>query len=92
MVVGAGSESYRTLRSLVQRLPVMLAPSWLNTPTQAIAIGDVLRYLVDAPGLPESRSREVQIGSAEILTYGQMLDQMAAALACGVAPASRCHS
>jgi uncharacterized protein YbjT (DUF2867 family) len=80
MVVGAGSESYRTLRSLVQRLPVMLAPSWLNTPTQAIAIGDVLRYLVDAPGLPETRSREVQIGSAEILTYGQMLDQMAAAL------------
>jgi len=41
MVVGAGSENYRTLRSLVERLPVMLAPSWLATPTQAIAIGDV---------------------------------------------------
>jgi hypothetical protein len=48
MVVGAGSESYRTLRSLVERLPVMLAPSWLSTPTQAIAVGDVLRYLVEA--------------------------------------------
>jgi uncharacterized protein YbjT (DUF2867 family) len=80
MVVGAGSESYRTLRSLVERLPVMLAPSWLGTPTQAIAISDVLRYLIDCPRMPETRSREIQIGSAEVLTYGQMLDQMADAL------------
>jgi len=80
MVVGAGSESYRTLRSLVERLPMMLAPSWLATPTQAIAIGDVLRYLIEAPGIPDTRFREIQIGSAEILTYGEMLDQMADAL------------
>ncbi len=80
MVVGAGSESYRTLRSLVQRLPVMLAPSWLSTPTQAIAIGDVLRYLIEAPRIPQTRSHEIQIGSEEILTYGQMLDEMADAL------------
>ena len=80
MVVGAGSESYRTLRSLVERLPVMLAPSWLATPTQAIAINDVLRYLTDCYGLPETRSREIQLGSAEVLTYGEMLDQMADAL------------
>ncbi len=80
MVVGAGSESYRTLRSLVERLPAMLAPSWLSTPTQAIGIGDVLRYLIAAPRIPETRSREIQIGSDEILTYGQMLDLMADAL------------
>jgi uncharacterized protein YbjT (DUF2867 family) len=80
MVVGAGSESYRTLRSLVERLPVMLAPSWLSTSTQAIGIGDVLHYLIEAPGIPETRSREIQIGSAEVLTYGEMLDQMADAL------------
>jgi uncharacterized protein YbjT (DUF2867 family) len=80
MVVGAGSESYRTLRSLVERLPVMLAPAWLDTPTQAIAISDVLRYLIEAPRIAETRSREVQIGSAEILTYGQMLDRMADSL------------
>jgi uncharacterized protein YbjT (DUF2867 family) len=80
MVVGAGSESYRTLRSLVERLPVMLAPSWLDTPTQAIAIGDVLRYLIAAPRIPGTRSREIQIGSREKLTYGQMLDLMADAL------------
>jgi uncharacterized protein YbjT (DUF2867 family) len=80
MVVGAGSESYRTLRSLVERLPVMLAPSWLATPTQAIGIGDVLRYLIEAPRIAETRSLEIQIGSAEVLTYGEMLDQMADAL------------
>ena len=80
MVVGAGSESFRTLRSLVERLPVMLAPAWLATPTQAIGIDDVLRYLIEAPRVPETRSREIQIGSAEILTYGQMLDSMSDAL------------
>jgi uncharacterized protein YbjT (DUF2867 family) len=80
MVVGAGSESYRTLRSLVERLPVMLAPSWLSTPTHAIGIADVLRYLIEAPRIPQTRSREIQIGSAEILTYGEMLDLMADAL------------
>ncbi len=80
MVVGARSESYRTLRSLVERLPVMLAPAWLATPTQAIAIADVLSYLIEAPGISETRSREIQIGSPEILTYGEMLDEMADAL------------
>jgi uncharacterized protein YbjT (DUF2867 family) len=80
MVVGAGSESFRTLRSLVERLPVMLAPAWLKTPTQAIAIADVLRYLIEASERPEARGREIQIGSAEILTYGDMLDLMAQAL------------
>ena len=80
MVVGAGSESYRTLRSLVQRLPVMLAPSWLDTPTQAIGIADVLRYLIEAPAIAQTRSREIQIGSPEVLTYGKMLDLMADAL------------
>jgi uncharacterized protein YbjT (DUF2867 family) len=80
MVVGAGSESYRTLRSLVERLPVMLAPAWLSTPTQAIGNDDLLRYLTEAPRIPETRSREIQIGSPEILTYGLMLDGMSDAL------------
>jgi uncharacterized protein YbjT (DUF2867 family) len=80
MVVGAASESYRTLRSLVERLPIMLAPAWLATPTQAVAIADVVRYLAEAAGRPNAYGREIQIGSPEILTYGDMLDHMAAAL------------
>jgi uncharacterized protein YbjT (DUF2867 family) len=77
MVVGAGSESYRTLRYLVE---VMLAPSWLKTPTQAIAIDDVLAYLAAALEVEPARGRQIQIGADEILTYGQMLDEMADAL------------
>lgn len=42
MVVGADSEPYRTLRYLVQRLPVMIAPAWLKTATQPIGIDDVV--------------------------------------------------
>ncbi|MFZ0041748.1 MAG: NAD(P)H-binding protein [Solirubrobacteraceae bacterium] len=80
MVVGSGSESYRTLRSLVERLPVMIAPAWLSTPTQAIAIGDLLLYLTQTLHKPETSSRVIQIGSPELLTYGEMLDQMAVVL------------
>jgi uncharacterized protein YbjT (DUF2867 family) len=80
MVVGAGSESYRTLRYLVQRLPVMIAPAWLETDTQPIGIDDVAAYLSRAPVIEESRGREVQIGGPDVLSYGDMLDRMALAL------------
>ena len=80
MVVGAGSESYRTLRYLVGRLPVMIAPSWLRTDTQPIGIDAVVEYLRRAPEVPESTGREVQIGGPDILTYEEMLDHMAGAM------------
>ena len=80
MVVGAGSESYRTLRYLVQRLPAMIAPAWLSTPTQPIAVDDVIAYLRSAPGPRASEGREVQIGGPDVLSYGDMLDRMAHAL------------
>jgi len=77
MVVGARSESYRTLRYLVQRLPLMIAPAWLKNDTQPIAVDDVLAYLVQAPSI---EAREVQIGGPDVLSYGEMLDRMAAVL------------
>jgi uncharacterized protein YbjT (DUF2867 family) len=80
MVVGAGSESYRTLRYLVERLPAMIAPAWLKVPTQPIAIDDVLAYLTAAPDLPQTAGREIQIGGPSVLPYGEMLDRMAEAL------------
>jgi uncharacterized protein YbjT (DUF2867 family) len=80
MVVGAGSESYRTLRYLVGRLPVMIAPSWLRTPTQPIGIDATVEYLRRAPSVPESEGREVQIGGPDILTFTEMMDRMALAL------------
>lgn len=80
MVVGAGSESYRTLRHLVARLPVMLAPSWLRTPTQPVDVEDAVAYLAAAASEPRAAGREVQIGGPEVLSYGDMLDRMAVAL------------
>jgi uncharacterized protein YbjT (DUF2867 family) len=77
MVVGAESESYRTLRYLVKRLPVMIAPAWLKTATQPIGSDDVIEYLRRAPEVPESQGREVQIGGPDVLSYGAMLDRMA---------------
>jgi uncharacterized protein YbjT (DUF2867 family) len=77
MVVGAQSESFQTLKYLVKRLPVMIAPAWLAKVTQPIAIDDVLQYLVQAPSIDEARAREIQIGGPEVLTYGEMLDRTA---------------
>jgi uncharacterized protein YbjT (DUF2867 family) len=84
MVVGAGSESYRTLRYLVSRLPVMIAPSWLRIDTQPIGIDAVIEYLRRAPDVPGSEGREVQIGGPDVLSYSEMLDRMA--LAMGLEP------
>ena len=87
MVVGAGSESYRTLRYLVQRLPAMIGPAWLKTPTQPIAVQDVIEYLVDAPDVVRAGGAEIQIGGPDVLSYGDMLDRMAEAL--GIRPRRR---
>jgi uncharacterized protein YbjT (DUF2867 family) len=80
MVVGAGSESYKTLRYLVGRLPVMITPNWLRTETQPIGIDATIEYLRRAPEVPESEGREVQIGGPDVLTYADMLDRMAIAM------------
>ncbi len=80
MVVGSGSESYRTLRALVERLPVMVAPAWLRNPTQPIAARDVIAYLAAAASNPASAGREIQLGGPDVVSYGEMLDEMARAL------------
>jgi uncharacterized protein YbjT (DUF2867 family) len=87
MVVGPQSESYRTLRYLVERLPAMIAPAWLRNPTQPIAITDTLSYLVAALDADRSVGREIEIGGPDVLTYAEMLDRMAAAL--GISPRPR---
>jgi len=80
MVIGAGSESYRTVRYLVERLPAMIAPAWLRNRTQPIAIDDVLEYLAQAAERPEAAGREVQIGGPDVLTYSEVLGLMAEVL------------
>lgn len=72
-IIGSGSLSFEMVRYLTERVPLMICPSWVYTRTQPVAIRDVLDYLVAALDVPESRDRIVEIGGAEILTYGEMM-------------------
>lgn len=77
MVVGAGSLSYQLMKSLTDRLPVMICPLWLTTPTQPIAIDDVLAYLMAAKDLPQGASQIFEIGSPDVVTYGDLIREYA---------------
>lgn len=79
-VIGAGSESFRTVFYLVRRLPVMVTPRWVATRTQPIAIDDVIACLAAASNLDLPLDREIQIGGPDITTYGGMIDELARAL------------
>ncbi|MGD2206273.1 MAG: SDR family oxidoreductase [Anaerolineae bacterium] len=73
VIVGAGSLSFEMIRYMTERLPVMICPRWVYTRIQPTAIGDVLRYLVQALAVPESAGRVIEIGGADVLTYGDMM-------------------
>ncbi|CAN5890478.1 SDR family oxidoreductase [soil metagenome] len=78
VIVGSGSASFEMLRHLTERLPVMVAPQWLNTRIQPIAIGHVLHYLVAAAELPAEVDRGFDIGGEEVFTYRDMINRYAA--------------
>jgi len=79
-VIGAGSESFRTVLHLVRRLPAMIVPRWASTRTQPIAVDDVLAYLVAAADLEAPLEREIQIGGPDVTTYGGIIDETARAM------------
>lgn len=69
IVIGSGSASFEMMRALVERLPVMLTPRWVNTAAQPIAIEDVIEYLVAAARMPASGNRTFEIGGADVTSY-----------------------
>jgi uncharacterized protein YbjT (DUF2867 family)/lipocalin/ligand-binding SRPBCC domain-containing protein len=77
IVIGAGSLSFEMIRALVERLPAMICPRWVDTRTQPIAIDDVLAYLGAALGLPEGREGVFEIGGPEVVSYGDMMREYA---------------
>lgn len=77
MVIGAGSLSFQLMKSLTDRLPVMLCPKWLTTPTQPIAVDDILEYLLAARSLPSGASRVYEVGGADVVSYGDLLREYA---------------
>ena len=77
VVIGSGSASFEMLRHLVEVLPMMVTPTWVETRCQPIAVRDVLGYLVGVLGEPRAFGRVLEIGGADVLTYRQMMDQFA---------------
>jgi uncharacterized protein YbjT (DUF2867 family) len=82
IIVGAGGISWELTRPLVKNLPAMVVPRWVATPTQPVALDDVIRYLVGVTGHPDARGRVFEIGGPDRMTYLEML-QVAAELANG---------
>jgi len=73
VIVGSGSLSFEMIRYLTERVPVMICPRWVYTRIQPIAIRNVLDYLIEALRVPESTGRTIEIGGADVITYGEML-------------------
>jgi uncharacterized protein YbjT (DUF2867 family) len=80
MVIGKGSAAFETILGLVKRLPVMITPSWVATPTQPIAIDDIARYLAGVCGNEAALGQSFDAGGPDVMTYRQMIERIAALL------------
>lgn len=74
MIIGSGSASFEILRYLVDRLPLMITPRWVETKSQPIAISNVLTYLAECLEVPETIGRTFDIGGPDILTYHELME------------------
>jgi uncharacterized protein YbjT (DUF2867 family) len=77
MIVGAGSAAFETVLGLVRRLPVMVTPTWVSTPTQPIGLDDVAQYLAGVCGVEEAFGEGYDAGGPEVMTYRQMIERIA---------------
>jgi uncharacterized protein YbjT (DUF2867 family) len=77
VIVGSGSISFEMIRYLTERVPIMVCPTWVYTRIQPISIRNVLDYLVAALETPASSGKIIEIGGADVLTYGEMMTRYA---------------
>lgn len=77
IIVGSGSASFEIIRDLVEKLPVMIAPRWLNTRTTPIAIANVISFLKGVLLINEFYNKQYDIYGPEVLTYKKMLMEFA---------------
>lgn len=73
IIIGSGSASFEIIRDLVEKLPIMITPKWLNTKCQPIGISDVLSFLAKSMLNPKVYDKNFDIGGPDILTYKEML-------------------
>ncbi len=77
IIVGSGSASFEIIRDLVEKLPVMITPKWVNTRSQPIAIRNILEFLSGVLLKKETFGRAFDVGGPDVLTYKEMLLQFA---------------
>ena len=77
MVVGPGSAAFDTILALVDRLPAMVCPRWVSTPTQPIAADDVVRYIAGVCGNRDAIGQTFDAGGPEVMTYREMIERIA---------------
>ena len=77
IIIGSGSASFEIIRDLVEKLPIMIAPKWVRSHCQPIAIADVIFYLSNVLGLASCYQKALDVGGPEVLTYHQMLKRFA---------------
>lgn len=77
VIIGAGGASYEMIKSLVERLPLMITPRWVSTRCQPIAVGDVVRYLTGCLDDERTAGEAFDIGGPEILSYREMMTHFA---------------
>jgi len=80
IIVGPWGSSFQMIQGLVERLPVMITPRWVETPCQPIALRDVVYYLVRCLDTPDSESKTLDIGGPDVLTYREMMMELARVL------------
>jgi uncharacterized protein YbjT (DUF2867 family) len=73
IIIGSGSASFEIMRDIVEKLPVMITPKWLNTRCQPIGISDVMRFLSKTMLNPKTYNQDFDIGGPDILSYKEML-------------------
>lgn len=77
IVIGSGSLSFEMIRALVNKLPVMVTPRWVRTPTQPIAIEDVIAYLIHGLEYEEEGAAVFEIGGPGPVSYGELMREYA---------------
>jgi uncharacterized protein YbjT (DUF2867 family) len=77
MIVGRGSAAFETILGLVRRLPVMITPTWVSTPTQPIALEDIAGYLAAVCGNEDTLGESFDVGGPEVMTYREMMERIA---------------
>ena len=77
IVIGSGSLSFELIRALVEKLPVMITPRWVDVPAQPIAIEDLLKYLLAARDLPGTESKIYEVGGVDQVSYGALMKEYA---------------